>query len=63
MKKSLFIIALAAMQCACSNQPAVPANVSSLVSFEQIGSEITVAYHKIDANDERVAPIVLSYTE
>ena len=48
MYKSFIVIVLAAMQCACATQDAVPQAGDSLLSFSEISSEITVGYEKFD---------------
>ena len=63
MKKSLIIIALAALQCACSTQPVVTGTGSSLISFVEIAKEITVRYEQIDASEVRQQPVVMGFTE
>jgi hypothetical protein len=42
MKKSLIIIILTLLQCACSAQKALPGGKTPLLSFEAISAEITV---------------------
>ena len=42
MKKSLIIIVLTLLQCACAAQKAVPGGNTPLLGFEAISAEITV---------------------
>ncbi len=44
MKKSLIILALSLLQCACATREAAPGSGNSLLSFEAISAEITVSY-------------------
>ena len=48
MKKSLIILVLALLQCACATHEAAPGNGSSLLSFEAISAEITVSYEQAE---------------
>ncbi len=52
MNKSLFIIALTLLQCACATQEPVSASSASLPGFEAISAEITVAYESTDGADD-----------
>ena len=63
MRRSFFIIALAALQCACTTQPVVSGTGSSLISFAEIANEITVRYEKMDAGEVRQQPVVMTFTE
>ncbi len=49
MKKSLIILALTLLQCACATQEAVPGGGHSLLSFEAISAEITVSFEQTEA--------------
>ena len=51
MKKSLMIIVLAALQYGCASQPATPEDGSSMISFTEIGNEITIGYQKVEAGE------------
>mgnify|MGYP001814825900 FL=1 len=44
MKKLLFIIVLAAFQSGCASQSGYPGRGGTLLSFEDLASEITVGY-------------------
>jgi hypothetical protein len=52
MKKSLIIIALTLLQTACATQEPVQGLSASLLSFEAISAEITVAYESTEATDD-----------
>ncbi len=52
MNKSLFIIALTLLQCACATQEPVQGSSASLLSFEAISAEITVAYESTEDTDD-----------
>ncbi len=52
MNKSLIIIALTLLQCACATQEPVQGNSASLLSFEAISAEITVAYESTEGTDD-----------
>ncbi len=56
MNKSLFIIALTLLQCACATQEPVPGSSASLLGFAAISAEITVSYEQAEA------PVELSQT-
>lgn len=47
MKKSLFIICLCVFQAACATQPVATDGGSSLLSFNDLASEITVGYRDL----------------
>ncbi len=49
MKKSLILLVLALLQCACTTQEAASISGSSLLSFEAISAEITVSYEQTEA--------------
>ncbi len=48
MKKSLIILALSLLQCACATREAAPGSGNSLLSFEAISAEITVSYEQTE---------------
>ena len=52
MNKSLIIIALTLLQCACANQEPVQGGSASLLGFEAISAEITVAYEIPEGKDD-----------
>ena len=52
MKNSLIIIVLTLLQCACSTQEPVQNTRTSLLSFDAISAEITVAYESTEAADD-----------
>ena len=52
MKNSLIIIVLALLQCACATQEPVQNTSTSLLSFDAISAEITVAYESTEAADD-----------
>ena len=63
MRRSFFIVALAALQCACGTQPVVSGTDSSLISFAEIANEITVRYENMDGGEVQQQPVVMSFTE
>jgi len=52
MNKSLIIIALTLLQCACATQEPVQGGSASLLGFEAISAEITVAYESTESTDD-----------
>ena len=52
MKNSLIIIVLALLQYACATQEPVQNTSTSLLSFDAISAEITVAYESTEAADD-----------
>lgn len=54
MKKSLIALTLALLQCACASQDPIPSENNLLLSFEEIGAEITVSHEKTES-DKRVS--------
>ena len=52
MKKSLIIITLMLLQCACATQEPVQDSSTSLLSIEAIGAEITVTYESTEDADD-----------
>ncbi len=52
MNKSLFIIALTLLQCACATQEPVQGSSAPLLGFEAISAEITVAYESMEGTDD-----------
>ena len=48
MKKSLIILVLALLQCACATREAAPGSGNSLLSFAAISAEITVSYEQTE---------------
>jgi hypothetical protein len=62
MNKSLFVAALAILECACATQPGVSSHDQDLISFAEFAGEISVVHEKMDANDvgaETAAYIVI----
>jgi len=51
VKKSLIILTLAILQCACATQVDTRTAATSLLSFEAISAEITVDYQKAEPAD------------
>ena len=60
MNKSLIILTLAILQCACAGQVDVQPPASSLLSFAAISAEISVAYEKTEAADDLSEAIALN---
>jgi len=52
MNNSLIIIVLTLLQCACATQEPVQNSSTSLLSFDAISAEITVAYESMEAADD-----------
>ncbi len=52
MKNSLIIIVLTLLQCACAAQEPAKNSSTSLLSFDAISAEITVAYERAEAVDD-----------
>ncbi len=52
MKKSLIILTLTLLQGACATQEPVQDSSASLLSFEAISAEITVAYESTEGTDD-----------
>ena len=48
MKNLIFIITLCILQAACSSHRPAASSSASLLTFEQIGSEISVIYEELD---------------
>ena len=63
MKKSLIIISLALLQCACATQEPVPYTSTSLLGFEAISAEITVIHIEAGATDELLQTVALNIEE
>ena len=62
MKKSLFIILIALSLGACATQEPVAASHSSLLTFEQIAAEITVAYEELEPAEGLDDAVAMSVT-
>ena len=52
MKKSLIILTLAVLQCACATQVDTRTAATSLLSFEAISAEITIGYRISDSKSD-----------
>jgi hypothetical protein len=52
MKKSLIILALSLLQCACATPEAAPVGAASRLGFEAISAEITVSYVETETADD-----------
>jgi hypothetical protein len=61
MKKSLIIIALSLLQCACATQEPVPGSSASLLGFETISAEITVAYESTEGADDLSQTVAMNH--
>ena len=59
MNKSLIIIALTLLQCACATQEPVQGSSASLLSFEAISAEITVAYESTEDTDDLAQTVAM----
>lgn len=63
MKKSLFILTLALLQCACASQVATRHAANSMLGFDEIGAEISVSFEKTDATDDLSQAVALNDIE
>ncbi len=63
MKKSLIIIALTLLQCACATQEPRQAAGASMPGFDAISAEITVGYEKLDPVDDGSQTVSMNRTE
>ncbi len=61
MKKSLIIIVLTLLQCACADQEPVPGSSASLLGFETISAEITVAYESTEGADDLSQTVAMNH--
>jgi len=61
MKKSLIILALSLLQCACATREAAPGSGNSLLSFEAISAEITVSYERTEAADDLSQTVAINH--
>lgn len=52
MKKFIIIIALALLQCACATSKGIAGTSGSMLSFDAISAEITVAYENLEEQYE-----------
>jgi len=57
MNNSLIIIVLTLLQCACATQEPVQNSSTSLLSFDAISAEITVASESMEAADDLSQPL------
>ena len=63
MKKSLIILTLTLLQCACATQEPMPSAGTSLLSFDAISAEISVGYEKLDPADDLSQTVSMNHTE
>jgi len=63
MKKSLIILALSLLQCACATREAAPGSGNSLLSFEAINAEITVSYGQTETAADLPQTLALNIEE
>ena len=63
MKKSLIILALSLLQCACATREAAPGSGNSLLSFEAISAEITVSYGQTETAADLPQTLALNIEE
>jgi len=61
MKKSLIIIALTLLQCTCAAQEPVQGSSASLLGFETISAEITVAYESTEGADDLSQTVAMNH--
>lgn len=57
MKKSLLVLLLAVMHSACSTPTATQVNSNSLISFEEIGAEISIIHKATREPRETPRPV------
>jgi len=60
MKKSLIIIVLALLQCACATQDPAQNTATSLLSFDAISAQITVSYEQTEATEDLSQTLALN---
>jgi hypothetical protein len=60
MKKSLIILALSLLHCACATHEAVSRGGQSLLGFEAISAEITVSYEPIEMAEDLSRTLALN---
>jgi len=63
MKKSLIILTLAILQCACAIQVDMQPAAKSMPGFDAISAEISVDYEKFDSAHDLAQTVALSITE
>ncbi len=61
MKKSIIIITLTLLQCACATQEPVQDSSTALLSFEAISAEITVAYESTEGTDDLSQTVAMNH--
>ncbi len=61
MKKSIIIIVLALLQCACATQEPMQYTATSLLSFDAISAEITVSYEQAEAADKLLQTLAMNH--
>ena len=61
MKKSLIIIVLTLLQCACATQEPVQGSSASLLGFAAISAEITVAYESTEGADDLSQTVAMNH--
>ncbi len=60
MKKSLIILTLTLLQCACATPGAGQYTATSLLSFDAISAEITVGYETLEAAIDPSQTVVMN---
>ncbi len=60
MNKSLIILVLTLLQCACVSHEPVSQGSHSLLSFDAIGAEISVSYEALDPADDLSKTVALN---
>ena len=60
MKKSLIILTLALLQCACATHVDTQPTAKSMLGFDAISAEISVDYEKTDASDDLSRTVALN---
>jgi hypothetical protein len=58
MNRVVTITAIALLQSACASNTAPESQPHTMITFEQIGSEIAVSYVSLQNGKERSAPVV-----
>lgn len=60
MKKFIIIIVLAILQCACATSDGIAGRSGSMLSFDAIGAEITVAYENLEEQQDASQTVAMN---
>ena len=61
MKKLIFIIILAVLQCACATPEGITGKRVSMLSFDAISAEITVAHEILEEQDDPSRAVAMNH--